>query len=150
MGIPRMNKKGLEFKSGLFTIVAISLLVIAFGVIISEQAEVYNSDAVSELGAYDKLDEISETSGGYRNRLSPDDPDPGEDAEANTFRGVYGILTGIFSSFDIILGEDGMLNSLVVQFGLPSYVRQGIITFVLIAIAFSLMAVIFRLARRSA
>lgn len=150
MGISRMNKKGLEFKSTLFSIVAISLMVIAFGVIINQQESFYDSNATSELEAYNKLDEISDTSGSYRNRLTESDSDPGQDAEANTFRGVYGILAGIFGSFDIILGSDGILDNLVTQFGLPSYVRQGLISFLLISIAFSLIAIIFRLSRRSA
>lgn len=148
--ITKMNKKGMEFKSGLFAIVAVSIIVIAFGTIITEQTSVYGSGATSGLSSYDQLDNISETSGNYRSKISPNDEDPSSDAESNTFRGVYGIMANIFQTFDIVLGDDGMLDDLTVQFGLPSYVRQGVITFIMIAITFSLIAVIFRLARRSA
>ncbi len=146
-----MNKRGFEFKSALFSIIAISIVVIAFGVIISEQSDFYNTGVVSELGQYDTLDNVSEISGQYRNRLTPSgNNDPTEDAETDTFRGVYGIITGMFGVFDLVLGDGGMLDNVITQFGLPSYVRQGVITFLLVALTFSLVAVIFRLARRSA
>ncbi len=150
MGFQRMNKKGFEFKSGLFAIIAVSLFVIAFGVIISEQATVYGSDAVSEIDVYNRLDNVSSIANSGRSSISPNDPDPGNDPEASTFRGVYGILTNIFTSFDIVLGQDGMIKTVTEQFGIPDYVTQGILTIILIGITFSLIAVIFRLARRSA
>ena len=145
-----MNKKGFEFKSGLFSVVAISMLVLAFGIIIAGQSDFYGSGVTSEVSGYNRLNNMSSIAGGYRSGVSPDDPEPGSDPEANTFRGVYGILTNIFSTFDLVLGEGGLLDSAITQFGLPSYVRQGIITFMLIAITFSLIAVIFRLGRTSA
>lgn len=153
MGIPRlmkMNKKGLEFKAGMFAIVAVSMLVLAFGVIISRQADRYGTSAVSEIGAYDKLSEISGTAEGYESSLTPEDPQPGDDPETSTFSGVYGIITGVFGAIDIVVGDDGMIDSLIVQFGLPTWVRQGIISMIFIAVAFSIVAVIFRLSRSSA
>jgi len=146
----KMNKKGFAFKNGMFALVAVSILVVAFATIVSEQSSYYNTNATTSVEQYNRLSSISNTSGTYRSQLTPEDAEPGSDAEASTFRGVYGIMAGMFGVFDVLLGSDGMLNSLVVQFGLPDYIRQGIITFVLIAIAMSLAAVIFRLARREA
>jgi len=152
MGMERMirDRRGLEFKSSLFAIVAVSMLVIAFGVIISTQADFYSTDAVSEVGGYDKLTEISGEVGSYEDDLTPEDPEAGDDSEATTFRGVYGIITGIFGTFDIVLGSGGMIDSLRVQFGLSEYIVQGLFAIITIAIAFSLVAIIFRLSRRSA
>lgn len=150
MGFPRMNKKGFEFKSGMFAIVAIALLVTAFATIISQQSDKYNSGATSELDNYNKLSEISGTAESYEGSLTPEDPEPGQDPESNTFRGVYGIITGIFSAFNVVTGEGGMIDSVITQFGIPSYVRQGVVTLIFVAITFSLVAVIFRLSRGSA
>lgn len=141
----RMNKKGLEFRAALFSIVAISIVVVAYATIIDQQAIKYGSSAVSEVGGFNKLDEVSSTAEGYEGSLTPEDPEPGEDAETGTFRGVYGIITGLFSAFDVVTGEDGMIDSVVTQIGLLTYVRQGIVTFMFISIAFALVAVIFRL-----
>ena len=87
-----MNKKGIRFKFGMFAIIAISVMVLAFGTIIDEQADKYGTAAVSEITDFDKLDEVSSTARGYEGSLTPEDPEPGEDAETGTFRGVYGII----------------------------------------------------------
>ncbi len=146
----KMNKKGLEFKAGFFAIVAISMAVLAYATIIDQQAIKYDTLAISEVGQYDNLDEVSGTAEGYESSLTPEDPEPGEDAETGTFRGVYGIITGLFSAFNLVTGSGGMIDSAITQLGLPTYVRQGIVTLMFIAIAFSLVAVIFRLSRGTA
>ena len=143
----RMNKKGLRFKLGLFAIVAISMAVIAYGAIIDQQADKYGTSVVSNVKQYDKLDDVSSTAEGYEGSLTPEDPEPGEDGETATFRGVYGIITGLFNAFNIVTGDGGMIDDVVTQIGLPSYVRQGIVTLMFVAISFSLVSIIFRLSR---
>lgn len=152
MGLARlkMNKKGLEFKAGMYAIVAISLMVLAYAIIIDEQADMYGTNATSELGAFNKLNSVSSTARGYESSLTPEDPEPGQDPEAGTFRGVYGIITGLFGAFDIVVGDGGMVDSVVTQLGLPLWVKQGVITLMFIAIAFSIVAVIFRLSKGTA
>ena len=150
MGFQRINKKGMEFKSTLQSIVIVSLLVIAYGVIIVNQSEAYGTGIASEIDQYNKLDDISETSGGFKEGIGASDPNPGQDAEANTFRAVYGLLTNIFSSFDLIIGEDGMVDGLTDQLGIPSYIRQGFIAIFAIAVVFTLVGIIFRLSRGAA
>ena len=143
-----MNKKGLRFKNGMFAIVAISLLVIAFTVIIETQSNKYGTGIISPLGSYNKLNETSVTARGYETSLTPEDVEAGEDPEASTFRGVYGIITGMFNAFDSVTDkDDGMIANVIVQLGLPSWVHNGAITLIYIAIAFSLVEVIFRLGR---
>ena len=145
-----MNKKGLSFKNALFAMVAVSMMVLAYATIIDQQADKYGTSAQSELAAFNKLEEVSGTVAGYESSLTPEDPEPGESAEATTFRGVYSIITGIFGAFNVVVGEGGMIDSVVTQMGLPAYVRQGIVTLMFAAIAFSLVAIIFRLGRVAA
>lgn len=146
----RMNKKGVEFKSAFFAMIIFSMCVIAIGVMITGYEDGYDVGVSSDLEEYDKLDEVSADALGQKSAIGANDPDPSEDAEANTFRGVYGILVNIFSSFDLVFGSDGMLQSVANRFNVPSYVIYGIVSMMMIAITFSLIAIIFRLARRSA
>ena len=146
----KMNKKGLELKQGLFSIIAVSLAVIATGTIITSWDDKYNSGVSSDLDVFNKLNETSDFAGSSRGRISPNDPDPSEDAEANTYRGVYGILTNIFTSFDTVMGNDGMINEVTNRYGIPDYIRQGIIAMILLGITFALIAIIFRLGRGTA
>ncbi len=147
MVIQSMNKKGQFFKNSMFAIVAISMMVIAYAVIIDQQAEAYGTSAQSELAAFNKISSISSTAEGYESSLTPEDQEPGEDPEAGTFRGSYGIITNMFNVFDVIVGDGGMIDSVTTQFGLPSYIRLGLTTFIFIAIALAIVAIIFRQGR---
>jgi len=142
-----MNKKGLEFKNFFFALIAFSMFIIASGTIIGEWNIKYGSGLDNDLGAFNKLDSITNDTLNKKGKISTTDPAPGEDAEAQTFRGVYGIMGAIFSSFDIVIGDDGLINSIFDRFQIPDYVKQGIIAAMLISIIFTLIAIIFRLGR---
>jgi len=150
MEFQRINKKGLEFKNMFFSIIVVSLAVVSIGLMITAWNDKYDSSITSDFGVYDKSDDLATESQSYEERLTSGDADPGENSEASTYRGVYGILGNIYNSFNVAFGEDGMIDNVIKNFGLPSYIRKGIITIVMGAIAFSLMAVVFRLARSSA
>ena len=150
MVVSRMNKKGLQFKDAFFSIIGFSLIIIAVGLIITNWSDAYGSGVSSDLGEYNKLSDLSETATGQKGVLSPNDPDPSQDAEANTFKGVYGIITGTFSSFDLVFGSDGMLQSVKDRFHIPNYIIQAIITFMLFSITFAIIAIVFRLSRSTA
>ena len=141
-----MNKKGLELKQGLFSIIAVSLFVTAIGTISLEWDAQYGSGS-TDLSVFNKLNETSNFAGSTRGRISPNTGDPGEDAETSTYRGVYGILTNIFTSFDTVMGNDGMINEVTNRYGIPDYIRQGIIAMILLGITFALISIIFRLGR---
>lgn len=147
MDIQTMNRKGVQFKDALFSIIIFSVIIIAVGVIISGSNNTYNSGLNYDLGELNKLDEVSRDSNTAKQKISPNDPDPGENAEANTFKGVYGILTNIFQSFNLVFGEEGMLGNVAERFGIPTYVVQMIVSFMIIGITFSLIGVIFRLGK---
>ena len=139
----------MEFRSAFFAIIAVSMVMIAVGVIINGWAVPYNSGLISDLGDYDKLSDTSDTSGTQQGRINPQSGEASSDFETETFRGGYGILTNIYSSFRVVFGDGGMIDAVTERFGLPDYLRQGIITMMILAITLSIIAVIFRLGRTS-
>jgi len=145
-----INKKGMQFKNAFFSLVVVSMAVIAIGVVISNWSGYYGSGISSDFGVFNEADELSNQTLQHKAKLGSGDPDPGEDSETSTYRGVYGIMANIYTTFNLAFGEDGMIDVAVKRYGLPDYVRQGIVTLIMAAIAFSLIAVIFRLARSSA
>jgi len=145
-----MNKRGIEFKSAFFAIIAISMVVVAVGVIVEQWDTAYSSGLSSDLGDFNKLDDVSVTARSQQEGVISQTADPGADFEATTFRGVFGIINNIFDPFRIVFGDNGMLDSVTERFGMPDYVRQGIVTMMIIAITFTLVAIIFRLPRSSA
>lgn len=145
-----MNKKGLELKSAFFALIAISTIAMAIGIAINDWSSFYGSGVDSDLESFNKLNTISNTAENQRTRLQADDPNPGTDPEATTYRGVYGILTTMWGSLNLVYGEEGLIDSVGERFGIPSYFRQAIVAFMIIAITFAIIAIIFRLSRRSA
>ena len=150
MVVERMNKKGVEIGNAIYAIVGFSMFIVAIGIIISEYEDQYNTGITNDLGEYNKLDELSSLAENQRNSISPNTPDPSENAEANTFRGGYGIITGTLSSLNLIFGSTGMVQSITTRFGIPAYVTQGFIIFMIIGLVFSVIAIVFRLSRSRA
>lgn len=141
------DKKGFELKYGLFAIIGISMVVISIGVIVNDWANAYDQSMDLNIAGFDRLDEMAGVASGQRDQISPDDPEPGIDSEASTFRSVFGILSNIFSPFRVVFGQDGMLDMARKQLGLPNYILTGAITMMIIAIIFTLVAIIFRLGK---
>lgn len=146
----KMNKKGLEFKSTFFSVVAVSMIIIAVGIFVSEWNESYNSNLQYDLSGYDKLDDMSGQSSKYQGNISVKTSVQGEDFEGTSIRAVFGILNNIYKPFQVVFGENGMISLAAQRFGIPTYITQGIITLMIFAITFALIAVLFRLTRRSA
>lgn len=144
------NKKAMEFKSAFFSVVALSVIIIAVGVWVNDWNTTYDSGLTNDLGEYDFLDEISAEASRQQGNISVTSSTQGEEFEGTTIRAVYGVLNNIFQPFRIIFGNDGMIDSVTDRFGIPDYIRQAIVTFMIFAIFFSLVAILFRLARRSA
>lgn len=148
--IKRMNKKGLEFKLAFFALIAMSMVIIAVGVWIGEWNETYNAGLLYDLQDFDQLDSVSDEAGSQRTDINVKSTVTGEDFEGTSIRGVFGILNNIYQPFRVVFGDNGMLDKVTERFGLPDYIRQGIVTMMIIAITFALVAVFFRLPRRSA
>lgn len=144
----KMNKKGVQLKSAFFAVVAVSMIIIAAGVIIGEWDTQYNSGLNYDLSEYDELDSFSQEAETQKGQITPQDADPGSgDFEGRIFRGGYGILGRIFLPFQSVFN---MLESVEERFGMPNYVMEGVLTLVFFSLIFSLVAIIFRLGRTSA
>lgn len=141
------NKKGLEFKAAFFSIIALSMVVIAIGVLINDWNDTYDAGLNPDLDAYDKLDDVSSTSQTQKEGVTVKSSNTGEQFEDTSIRGVFGILNNIYAPFRIVFGDGGMIDSVTERFGLPDYIRKGIVTMIIMAITFALVAIFFRLSR---
>lgn len=150
MGIKIMNKKGLEFKLAFFAIIGLSMIIVAATLMLTTWNTQYDSNINPDLDEFNKLNDISAVAEDQQSRISPQSSDPGSDFEARSFRGAFGIINSVFSSFSVLLGSGGMINAVAVRFGMPSFIAQGIVSMMVIAIVMAIVAVIFRLTRRTA
>ena len=151
MGFPKLEfKKGLSLKSSFFAVIVMGIIVAAVGTTLSEWGTFYENPIPYDLDNYNKIEDVSATAGEQQQALSPNDPDPGTNAEASTFRGGYGIISNIYQPFRIVFGNDGMLDAVTERFGLPDYLRQALVTMMVIAFTFAIVAIVFRLSRSSA
>lgn len=145
MGIQKLNNKGMQIKLAFFAVIAVSVALIASGVWVSQWNSKYESGIMYDLKGLNKLDEVSGTAGSQQGRLSPNSPDPGSDFETNTYRGAFGIISNIYEPFRIVFGEGGMIDSITDRWGIPNYIRQALVTLIIIAFTFALVAIIFRI-----
>lgn len=157
MGMERikMNKKGLEFKLAFFALISFSMIIIAVGVILSSWNVTYDSGIttdIDELNALNALDASTDEARSQQAGINPESQstEPGSRFEDRTFRGGFGIINSIFGAFNIVLGENGMIAAISQQFGIPNYIWQGILTMMTIAITMGIIAILFRLNRRTA
>ncbi len=143
-----MNKKGLVFKSAFFATIVISLSVIAIGVWIGDWNDNYSSGLTYDLADFDELDSMSGQAQAQKGNISVKSSfDAGQGAtnfEGTSLRGVFGILNNLYAPFRVIFGDGGMIDSVTERWGLPDYIRQGVITMMLMAITFALVAIFFR------
>ncbi len=139
------DKRGLELKNAFFAILVFSIVIIAVGVIVGEWGTKYNSGVTSDLEEYNTLPEVYSDIQTQKGKITPDDPEPQrQDAESSTFLGSYGIMTTVFKSFDLVLNEGGMLDSISDRFDIPDYVVQFLVAAMTVAIIFTLVAIVFR------
>jgi len=144
------DKRGLEFKSAFFAVIAFSMIIIAVGIWVNEWNTSYDSGLIYDLEDFDRLDSVSGEAETQQSGITVKSSVTGEEFEGTSIRGVFGVLNNIYAPFRIVFGNNGMLDSVTERFGLPDYVRQGVVTMMIIAITFSLVAIFFRLSRRSA
>lgn len=152
MGFQNMikDKKGFEFKSTFFALVAVGIIIMAIGTTIGSWGAHYNSGITYDLGDYNENDQLSSYVGGYAGNVTPNSPNNlGDNVETSTYKGVYGIITNIFKPFNLFLGEGGVLDKISERIGLPDYLKEGIIIMALAAMVFSIIAIIFRQLRES-
>ena len=144
------DKRAIQFKSAFFALIIGSLMIIATGVIIGDWAVAYDSGVEYDIGGLSKLSEVSAEAGDQQGNISVRSANQGEEFEGTSIRGVFGIINTLHSSFTIVFGSQGLIAVIFTRFGLPDYVRIGIVTMISIAITYSIMTILFRLPRRSA
>lgn len=145
-----MNKKGMQLQSAMFAVIAMSALIIAMGVIITSWSDAYQSGTTYDLNEYDNLDDVQVIIKGQQGALEPQDSSFSSEFENNIFKAGYGIITNIFEPFELVFGKYGMINSIANRYGLPPYIGQTLLGFMVVAVVMSIIAIVFRLPRRSA
>ena len=138
------NKKGLQFRNAFFAVLILGIVVTAVGIIISNWNSHYNSGITYNLGQFDQSDSVSSTVEGYESTISPKTPDVGNDYQSNTLQATYGVITNLISPFAIVFGQNGMLDSAAQIVGIPDYIIKPIITMMILAIVFAIIAIVFR------
>lgn len=131
----------MEFKTTFYAIIIAGMLITAVGILINDWGIEYGSGVTSDLGSYNKVGEASTYIQTYQGNINPQSGEASSDAETITYRGAYGIITGIFQPFRIIFS---MIDSIFERFGLPDYIKIGIIAMMISAALFTIIAIVFR------
>lgn len=146
------NKKGLQFKSALFALIVLSMCILAVGIWINDWNTKYDSGLTYDLGGYSKLDEMSSYSSSAQGNISVRssfDTTSGGDFEGTSLRGSFGIINNIFTAFNVVLGEGGLIDSIEQRWGIPNYITIGLVSMIVLAIIFAIIALFFRRATTS-
>jgi len=142
----KINKKGqLRISALIYGVILSSMVVIAIGYWINDWNIAYNSGLTYDLGSYNKLSEMSGESSSAQGNISVRSSTQGESFEGTSIRGVFGFLNRIFTPLRVVFGEGGMLDSVEKRFTLDTYVMWGMVTIIIFAILFALIAIFFRL-----
>ena len=142
-----INKKGLIFKNALFALIIISMVIVGIGIWVNEWSDKYDSGIDYDLGNYNQLDTLSSyatsTQGNLSTKSSFDTTSAG-DFEGTSIRGAFSVINDIFTPFNVLFGEGGMISSIQDRWNLPNYIVIGIISMMILAIVFALIALFFR------
>lgn len=139
----------MEFKTSFFAIIVVGVLVVALGQIIVAWSDHYNSGIADDydLGGYDYTSEVQSYVGKYSNgSINPQSGEASSDTESVTFRGAFGIITGIFKPLRIVYS---MLDTLFEKFDIPDYLKVAIITMIIASAVFTVVAIVFRQLREN-
>lgn len=140
-----MNKRGLQLSKAFYSVIVVSMVILAVGVMVGGWADKYNSGLSYDLSEYQALDDFSDTVVSQKESITPSDDSPGTgDFEGKILSGGYGILGSIFSPFNAVWN---MLESVETRFGLPSYAAEGFLAIAFSAFIFAIIGVLFRLGR---
>lgn len=141
----KKDKRGLEFKLAFFAVITASVVVIAAGVMVSEWNDTYDSGLTYDLENLDKLDEVSDSvqqsQGNVTVKTSFSET---TNFEGTSLRGVFRVLNNIFTPFRVVFGEGGMIDSVTDRWGIPNYIRTMVVSMIIAAIIFALVAIFFR------
>jgi len=139
------DKRGLELKLALYAVAVVSMMVIATGVMIDDWNTKYTSGLTYDLETdYDKLSEFSIVARAQKGNISvKSSAQSASDFEGTSIRAAFGILNTIYTPFKVVFGNGGMIDSVTERFGMPDYIRQGIVTMMFFAFTFALITIFF-------
>lgn len=138
------DKQGVEFKLAFFAVVALSMVVIATGVIVEDWNTKYSSGLTYDLTDYDALDKMSSTAKGQKGSVSvKSSAQDTADFEGTSIRAAFGIINTIYAPFKVVFGNGGMLDAVTERFGMPDYIRQGVVTMMFFALTFAVVTILF-------
>ncbi len=141
------DKRGFEFKKGLFALIIISMVIYGIGIWVGEWNTKYDSGLTYDLYDYDKLDTLSEYATSTQGDLaakSSFDTTSGGDFEGTSLRGAFSVVNNIFTPFNVIFGEGGMIDSIEDRWNIPRYILVGFISMMILSIIFAIIALFFR------
>ena len=99
------DKRGLQFKNVFFAVIAMSMVIIAIGIIISDWNVEYGSGLTYDLEEdFNRLDSISGEAESQRGNISVSSSasTEGIDFEGTSIRATFGILNTIYTPFQVV------------------------------------------------
>jgi len=139
-----VNKKGFVFRDAFFAIIVGSMIFIAVGTWIADWNIKYDSGLDYDLDRYNELSSVSDSARGQQGNISVEGSFDVADFEGTSIKGVFRILNNIFEPFRIIFGNNGVIDSVTERWGLPDWVRQSLVTIMVLSITFALIAILFK------
>jgi len=146
----RPTKKSIEFKSTMFALIAVSMVVISIATVLDQWEDDYGTVVGLDIGDLNKMDEIESYSVSQVEGITVKSSVSGEDFQGTVLRGVFGVLNTIFLPFNMVFGEEGMIQSVSDRYGLPIYIEVGMYLFIIFGILWTLVAIFFKIGRKSA
>jgi len=143
------DKRGLEFRLAFYATILVSIVIVAVGVHVGEWEDAYDSGLSYDLTEYDNLDSLSTEAESQKDSIAVKSSNTGEDFEGTSIRGVFGLLNNIYQPFRVVFGNNGMIDKLTERWGIPDYIRQAVVTVMVMAITFGLLAIFYRRPERS-
>ena len=145
------DRRGLEFRSSFFAIIAIGLVIVAAGIIVTDWSGDYGAGISYDLGEYDNANALKIEAESQKDSISVKSPATGDtDFEGTSLRGVFGLLNNIYKPFRIVFGTGGMIISIIDRFGAPPYIKVALVTLMMMSITFALVTILFKIPRSSA
>jgi len=141
------DKRGLEFKKAFFAIIVVGMAIYGIGVWIGDWNSTYDSGLTYDLGDYNKLDEMSSYATSTKENISVKSSfelSNFGDFEGTSIRGSFGILNTIFTPFSVVFGDGGLIDSIANRWNIPNYIIIGLVSMMVLAIIFSIIALFFR------
>jgi len=120
------------------------MIIVSAGIIVNQQGAAYSSETISDLDEFNKMNDVSREAQVQQGSINPQSGEASSDAETETYRGAYGIVTNIWGVLRGVYGSEGIIQNAGKRWGIPDYVLNGLVTMFSIAIALGIVAIVFR------